>query len=137
MIDQNDLKSIVPVHHFNPTPFHCIFFLTITLHCGHRLVSEHQICAELSRLQHQRAGPECISFYCGKGQHLERGESFCHSWGEGREGILGKEKRRRGRGRGPCPGMERCNTSRLNSRNTLVYKKIYIEREGPICGNSS
>lgn len=92
MIDQNDFKRIVPGHRFNPPPFLCPFFLTITFSIVGKDWYQCQICAELSRRQHQRAGPECIWFYCRKGQHLEWGESFYRSWGEGRGGIFGKER---------------------------------------------
>lgn len=98
MIVQNDFKSIVPVHHLNPPPFLGLSFLTITLPIVGKDWYQYQICAELSRLQHQRVGPERVWFYCRKGQHLERGEILWHSWGEGSGGILGNESREKEEG---------------------------------------
>lgn len=93
MIDQNDFKSIVPVHHFNPPPFLCLAFLAITFPIVGKDWYQCQICAELSRLEHQRVGPECVWFHCREGQHLERGKSSCRSWGQGSGVILGKDGR--------------------------------------------
>ncbi len=126
MIDQNYFKSILPGHRFNPPPFLCPFFLTITFSIVGKDWYQCQICAELSRLQHQRTGPECIWFYCRKGQHLEWGESFYRSWGEVRGGIFGKERGKKGRGL--CPGKEGGN-SRIGLGDTK-------KRQAVICANN-
>lgn len=101
MIDQNDFKSIVPGHRFNPPPFLCPLFLTITFSIVGKDWYQCQICAELSRLQHQRAGPECIWFYCRKGQHLEWGGIILSQLGRGERGegaSLGKREEKKEEG---------------------------------------
>lgn len=121
MIVQNDFKSIVPVHHLNPPPFLGLSFLTITFPIVGKDWYQYQICAELSRLQHQRVGPERVWFYCRKGQHLERGEIFWHSWGEGSGGILGNESREKEEG---CVQVRRDGArAGRTQESVLVIKK--------------
>lgn len=91
MIDQNDFKSIVPVHHLNPPPFLCHFFLTITFSIVGKDWYQCQICAELSRLQHQRVGPWMhLVLLWKRSVFREGGIILSQLRREGRGGMLGK-----------------------------------------------